>query len=89
MTLPLIYALQNTTRSLRKQMIKTIKNDSDKPAKVKEVIDFVKSTGGIAYANQRMQEFAQEARAILSQFPDSEYRTSLGNLLNYTIERNK
>ncbi|MFM1836815.1 MAG: All-trans-octaprenyl-diphosphate synthase [Bacteroidota bacterium] len=89
MTLPLIYALQNTTRSLRKQMIKTIKNDSDKPTKVKEVIDFVKSTGGIAYANQRMQEFAQEARAILSQFPDSEYRTSLGNLLNYTIERNK
>jgi octaprenyl-diphosphate synthase len=89
MTLPLIYALQNTTRSIRKQMIKTIKNDSENPIKVKEVIDFVKSTGGIAYANQRMQEFAQEARNILSQFPDSEYRTSLGNLLNYTIERNK
>jgi len=89
MTLPLIYALQNTTRSIRKQMIKTIKNDSENPVKVKEVIEFVKSTGGIAYANQRMQEFAQEARNILSQFPDSEYRTSLGNLLNYTIERNK
>ena len=89
MTLPLIYALQNTTRSLRKQMIKTIKNDSDNPVKVKEVIDFVKSTGGIAYATQRMQEFAQEAREILLQFPDSTYRTSLGNLLNYTIERNK
>jgi octaprenyl-diphosphate synthase len=89
MTLPLIYALQNTTRSLRKQMIKTIKNDSDNPVKVKEVIDFVKSTGGIAYATQRMQEFAQEAREILLQFPDSAYRTSLGNLLNYTIERNK
>jgi octaprenyl-diphosphate synthase len=89
MTLPLIYALQNTTRSLRKQMIKTIKHDSDNPAKVKEVIAFVKSTGGIAYATQRMQEFAQEAREILSQFPDSVYRTSLGNLLNYTIERNK
>ncbi|MFM7020999.1 MAG: polyprenyl synthetase family protein [Aquirufa sp.] len=89
MTLPLIYALQNTSRSIRKQMIKTIKNDSENPVKVKEVIEFVKSTGGIAYANQRMQEFAQEARNILSQFPDSEYRTSLGNLLNYTIERNK
>lgn len=89
MTLPLIYALQNTTRSLRKQMIKTIKNDSDNPVKVKEVIAFVKSTGGIAYATQRMQEFAQEAHEILSQFPDSAYRTSLGNLLNYTIERNK
>jgi octaprenyl-diphosphate synthase len=65
------------------------KNDSDNPVKVKEVIDFVKSTGGIAYATQRMHEFAQEAREILQQFPDSAYRTSLGNLLNYTIERNK
>lgn len=89
MTLPLIYALQNTTRSLRKQMIKTIKNDSDNPVKVREVIDFVKSTGGLAYANQRMQEFAQEAREILDKFPESTYRTSLGNLLTYTIERNK
>lgn len=89
MTLPLIYALQNTTRSLRKQMIKTIKNDSDNPLKVKEVIEFVKSTGGIAYATQRMQAFADEARIILSQFPESAYRTSLGNLLSYTIERNK
>jgi len=89
MTLPLIYALQNTTRSLRKQMIKTIKNDSDNPVKVKEVIEFVKSTGGIAYATQRMQAFAAEARTILSQFPESTYRTSLGNLLSYTIERNK
>lgn len=89
MTLPLIYALQNTTRSLRKQMIKTIKNDSDNPVKVREVIDFVKTTGGLAYANQRMQEFAQEAREILDKFPESTYRTSLGNLLTYTIERNK
>jgi octaprenyl-diphosphate synthase len=89
MTLPLIYALQNTTRSLRKQMIKTIKNDSNNPVKVKEVIEFVKSTGGIAYATQRMQEFAQEARQILNQFPESAYRTSLGNLLSFTIERTK
>jgi octaprenyl-diphosphate synthase len=89
MTLPLIYALQNTTRSIRKQMIKTIKNDSDNPIKVREVIDFVKTTGGLSYANQRMQEFAQEARNILEKFPESTYRTSLGNLLTYTIERNK
>ncbi len=89
MTLPLIFALQNTTRSIRKQMIKIIKHESENPTKVQEVIEFVKSTGGIAYATQRMQDFAQEAREILNQFPDSVYRTSLGNLLHYTIERNK
>jgi hypothetical protein len=36
-----------------------------------------------------MQEFAQEARNILLQFPESTYRDSLGDLLSYTIERQK
>lgn len=89
MTLPLIFALQNTNRSTRKNIIQIVKHESENPKKVKEVIDFVKTTGGIQYANQRMYEFANEARALLTQFPESKFRTSLGDLLSYTIERNK
>lgn len=89
MTLPLIYALQNTDRSTRKSIINTIKHDSENPKKVREVIEFVKSTGGLQYATERMHGFAEEARQILTEFPDSIYRTSLGNLLAYTIERTK
>ncbi|MFD3393220.1 polyprenyl synthetase family protein [Aquirufa sp. OSTEICH-129V] len=89
MTLPLIYALQNTDRSTRKFMINTIKNDSENPKKVREVIEFVKSTGGLTYATAKMHAFAQEARSILAQFPESNYRDSLGDLLSYTIERQK
>ena len=89
MTLPLIYALQNTDRSTRKFIINTIKNDSENPKKVREVIAFVKSTGGLAYATAKMLEFAQEARYLLAQFPASNYRDSLGDLLSYTIERQK
>jgi octaprenyl-diphosphate synthase len=89
MTLPLIYALQNTDRSTRKFIINTIKNDSENPKKVREVIAFVKSTGGLTYAKAKMHAFAQEARGILAQFPESNYRDSLGDLLSYTIERQK
>lgn len=89
MTLPLIYALQNTDRSTRKFIINTIKNDSENPKKVREVIAFVKSTGGLTYATAKMHAFAQEARGILAQFPESNYRDSLGDLLSYTIERQK
>jgi octaprenyl-diphosphate synthase len=89
MTLPLIYALQNTNRSTRKYMMNAIKNDSENPSKVREVIAFVKSTGGLAYATEKMQAYAAEARGILVQFPASIYRDSLGDLLSYTIERQK
>jgi octaprenyl-diphosphate synthase len=89
MTLPLIYALQNTDRSTRKYMMNAIKNDSENPSKVREVIAFVKSTGGLAYSTEKMQAYAVEARGILEQFPTSIYRDSLGDLLSYTIERQK
>jgi octaprenyl-diphosphate synthase len=89
MTLPLIYALQNTDRSTRKYMINAIKNDSENPSKVREVIAFVKSTGGLIYATEKMQAYAVEARSILAQFPASIYRDSLGDLLSFTIERQK
>jgi octaprenyl-diphosphate synthase len=89
MTLPLIYALQNTDDSTKKRVIQIIKKESEDSNKVREVIDFVKSTGGLAYAHQKMNEIAEEARAILATFPASEYRNSLGDLISYTIERSK
>jgi octaprenyl-diphosphate synthase len=89
MTLPLIFALQNTDRSTKKRIIHTIKHESENPQKVQEVIQFVKSTGGLAYANERMNTYANEARTLLAQFPESTYRNSLGDLIGYTIERVK
>ncbi|MEY4383714.1 MAG: All-trans-octaprenyl-diphosphate synthase [Bacteroidota bacterium] len=89
MTLPLIHALQHTDRRTRKYIISTIKNESENPQKVREVINFVKSTGGLQYATEKMHQIANEAREILSNFPPSEYRNSLNDLITYTIERSK
>ncbi|RXK49813.1 polyprenyl synthetase family protein [Aquirufa rosea] len=89
MTLPLIYSLQNTNSGTKKRIIHLIKNDSENPKSIREVIEFVKNTGGLEYATKRMHEFAAEAREILNKFPESKYRNSLNDLLGYTIERNK
>jgi octaprenyl-diphosphate synthase len=89
MTLPLIYALQHTNGRKKREIIKIIKNKSDKPKKVREVIDFVKSSGGIEYAKEVMNNYYKKAQDILSEFPDSAYRKSLGELVTYTIERTK
>ncbi|MDH5366939.1 MAG: polyprenyl synthetase family protein [Cyclobacteriaceae bacterium] len=89
MTLPLIYALQHADRGDKRRVINTVKNHNDKPKKVKEVIDFVKKSGGIEYATEIMHKFYNEALEILNQFEDSIYKTSLSQLVQYTIERNK
>jgi octaprenyl-diphosphate synthase len=89
MTLPLIHALSKADWSTRRHIINLIKNESDKPHKVNEVIDFVKKSGGIAYATEAMKGFVAEAQAILDTFPASEYRQSLNDLVVFTIERKK
>src|SRR5690554_3916432 len=87
MTLPLIHALSKAPWLERRKIIRTIRNDSDKPKKVREVIDFVRASGGIEYAQQAMHKFHAEALEILDTFPDSVYRNSLRQLVQFTIDR--
>jgi len=88
MTLPLIYALSKTGWLEKRKILGIVKNESSKPKKVKEVIDFVKASGGIEYANKAMNRFREEALQILSGFPESRYKESLIQLVQFTIERN-
>ena len=89
MTLPLIYALNQASRSEKRHIINLVKNKSHKPAKVKEVIGFVKNSGGIEYAHDVMHRYTKEALDLMRDFPDSEYKTSLIQLVQFTIERKK
>jgi octaprenyl-diphosphate synthase len=89
MTLPLIYALNRASWSQKRSIIYLVKNESHKPRKVAEVIDFVKNSGGIEYATEVMKTYQDEAIRILHALPASEYRYSLEQLVRFTIERKK
>lgn len=89
MTLPLIFALNKSGWSTKRHIINLIKNHSNKPEKVNEVIDFVKQSGGMEYATQVMQRYVDEAFEIMNSFPESEYKTSLRSLVQFTIDRKK
>jgi len=89
MTLPLIYALNQADWLTKRRVINTIKNESENPKKVAEVIDFVKKSGGIEYATKVMQNIVTEAHNILNTFPDTIFRQSLSGLVQFTIERSK
>lgn len=88
MTLPLIYALSKSTWLEKRRIISIIKNESEKPKKVKEVIAYVKASGGIEYANEVMERYYREALDVMETFPDSDYKRSLIQLVQFTIERN-
>jgi octaprenyl-diphosphate synthase len=87
MTLPLIYALSTASWLEKRRIIGLVRNHSEDSKKVKEVIAFVKKSGGIEYAKEVMQRYYQQALSILNEFPDSSYKTSLADLVKFTIDR--
>ena len=89
MTLPLIYALNKAGFLEKRRIINIVKNESENPKKVADVIAFVKNSGGIDYATEAMNTYVAEAQTLLDSFPDSPYRQSLHQLVQYTIERSK
>lgn len=89
MTLPLIYALNNSTAAEKKHIIKLVKNKNSGPEKIREIIDFVYKKGGIDYAREKMNEYRNKAIDLLSVYPEGEAKESLIQLVLYTTTRNK
>jgi octaprenyl-diphosphate synthase len=87
MTLPLIYALSKSSWLEKRKVIGIIRNESDKPKKVKEVIEYVKASGGIEYARESMNRYHEQAIKSLSSLPESDYKNSLVQLVQFTIDR--
>jgi octaprenyl-diphosphate synthase len=87
MTLPLIYALNNASFLEKRRIINIVKNNNNNPKKVAEVIDFVIKSGGIQYAETKMNEYKNKAIELISSFPDSPSKNSLIGLVKYTTER--
>lgn len=88
-TLPLIYALNKAEKAEKKKIINLVKNHNDDPDKINTIINFVRNSGGLAYAEQQMISYQEEAFKILAQFPASESLTGLENLVRFTTERKK
>jgi len=84
-SLPLVYALEQSTLEEKRNIINLIKREE----KVKEIITFVKDKGGLEYAQKVMNQFRADAMEILYSLPASEARTSLEDLVDYVIERKK
>ena len=89
MTLPLIYALNNSSKKEKRWMINVVKNCNEDQKMVTKLIEKVKCSGGIEYTKKKMYEYRQEAMDIINTYRDTASRQSLIDLILYTTERDK
>lgn len=89
MTLPLIFALSQSSSKIKSEMIGIIKNYSEDEKKVEKVIDFVLNSGGIKYSTNKMLTFRDSALQSLEPFKGPPAYQSLVDLVMFTTERTK
>lgn len=87
LSLPLIYTLNNIDKATRRKIIYIVKNNNNDKEKVKWVIDQVEANGGITYATEKMNIFKQEALQILREFPESDTRQGLEDMVLFVTDR--
>jgi octaprenyl-diphosphate synthase len=87
MTLPLIHTLNTCSKKEKSWIINSIKKHNRDKKRVKEVIAFVKESGGIEYTTSIMEDYKNKALAILENYPESPYKNSLLQMIDYVVER--
>ncbi len=88
-TLPMLYLLNNSPAGERHRILKLIKRKNKNTAAVRELVSLAVEKGGIGYATSQMNIFREKAILALLEFPESEARNSMIDLMNYITERTK
>jgi octaprenyl-diphosphate synthase len=87
LTLPLIYSIENASRTGRNR-IKSLVRKKKKSAKIlKEINDIIYDSGGFDYAKKKLDEFSDKATDSISSYAESEIKKSLINLVVFNKER--
>ena len=89
MTLPLIYALKNSTKKEKRTILKIIRKKHKTKKQIQNIIKFTTKNGGIEYSITKMKEYKNNALNILSKYKNGETKESLKDLFDYIIERKK
>jgi len=89
MSLPLIFALEQSSYIEKKRILSSLKNRSADKATVLQIFDFVKEKKGIDYARSKMYEYREKSKKMLNQLPASAYKSAFEQLIEFVTERDK
>ena len=87
LTLPLIYALKNSSAAEQETIKQKLNNCAKNPQYIDDIIEFTVRYKGIAYAEAKMKQFCDNAITLLEQFPENQARQSLIMLAKYIAIR--
>jgi len=87
-TLPLIHALELASSNQKRRVLSIVKNKKKTKDEIYEVIRFVAASGGLEYAEMKMNQFRDKALAILDFYPESDVKESLRKFVCFTTTRN-
>ena len=89
LTLPVIYALNNTCFESMHTLAKKVKTGTINPDEIAVLVEFTKQQGGIQYAEQKMQEFSTLCKQyIANHVKEKAISDSLTAYVDYVVERN-
>ncbi len=86
-TLPLIAALPRLSEAGRRDVALLMRTEQPSAEQVARVVELVADAGGLEYARERAQRFAESADAELDRLPSSPARESLRASITYVLER--
>ena len=86
-TLPLIATLPKASTSGRARIDELFATTNPSDALIADVVAIVTDAGGIEYARQRGEQFAQAAEEALSAIPDGPIRAALIDTISYVMDR--
>ena len=89
MTLPLLGAMENAGADQALRVRGMVADILNHPEYRDEIVEFVKSNGGLEYAVTRLEDYVGEALKALDVLPDSYEKECLVQLAHYTGKRNR
>ncbi len=87
LTLPVIHALLATGNEEMLALARQVKARQVNQEEIDILVDFTKKNGGIEYAEQVMNDYAQKAKDLLASFPDSDAKQALYIYVDYVVGR--
>ena len=89
LTLPVIYALNNSTYESMHTLARKVKSGTINPDEIAVLVEFTKQNGGIEYAEQKMQEFSYICKQYINEnVHDTSICKSLTAYVDYVVQRN-
>lgn len=86
-TLPLIYALELAAPEERRLVEAVLADGNYEQVPLLKILQILQRHGGIARARERAHEFAERARSVIQQFPESPFQRALHSVTEMVTDR--